>query len=206
MIAGAILAGGASSRMGADKSLAPLGGRPLIRWVFDALQPLGRVIVVANDGKERGIPPGPAVHYVRDRYPGAGPLAGVHAAIAALKAGEACVVAATCDMPFVFSELARALAERVASGKPPHACVWADESGRRQHFPAAFHRLALPAVEEALASDDRSLRGLLNRLHADVVDIGEVAPRGSLRAVSASFNVNTPDDLKEAEAMAARLS
>ena len=192
--------------MGSDKALVPLCGRPLIRWAFDALEPLGDIIVVARTPPDRSLFPGPGARFVQDLYPGAGPLAGVHAALSALNPGEECVVVSTCDMPFVFFELLRALAERVLGPRSPAAAAWVDAQGRSQHFPAAFHRRALPVVEEALASGDRSMRGLLERLRAEFLDVGEVAPRKSARAQFASFNVNTPEDLNEARAIATRLS
>lgn len=206
MIVGAILAGGASVRMGSDKAFAPLGGRPLVRSVYEALKPLGQIIVVANDATNHRATLGQSVRHVRDHYPGAGPLAGIHAALSALQPGEECVVAATCDMPFVFFELVRALGERVARGDEPHAGVWVDGTGRRQHFPAAFHRRALPTVQARLVSGDRSMRGLLDELQAATIHIDDVAPSGSMRAQVASFNVNTPEDLVEAERIAAALA
>ncbi len=47
-LAGAILAGGRSRRMGGGfKALAPLGGKPLIRQVIDRLQPQVQSLVLS---------------------------------------------------------------------------------------------------------------------------------------------------------------
>lgn len=201
-----ILAGGTSRRMGRDKARALLAGRPLMCWVAEALQLLGRLIVVTNDPGAHRLPSAAAAQYVRDAHPGAGPLAGIHAALLALGPDEACIVVATCDMPFILPELVLALAQRVVAHgddrDAPLACVWRDVSGRVQHFPAAFHKHALPLVERGLTLEDRSVRTLLASLRTATVDIGSIVDSGGLRAKAASFNVNTPSDLKEAERMA----
>ena len=53
-IAGAVLAGGRSSRMGATKAFAPLAGRPLLAHVLDRLRPqTARVYLNARDDSDR---------------------------------------------------------------------------------------------------------------------------------------------------------
>ena len=50
-IAGLILAGGRSSRMGGtDKTLLALGGRPMIRHVLDRLAPQASPVVINTNG------------------------------------------------------------------------------------------------------------------------------------------------------------
>src|SRR4051812_1036914 len=101
---GAILAGGASSRFGAPKAWAEVGGRAIVLRVHDALlQAAGRAVLVCND---------PAAFAAlgwgtrADRVPGAGPLAGIETALRAAKelslGGALCVA---CDMPFVSAAL-----------------------------------------------------------------------------------------------------
>ena len=99
--AGVILAGGRSTRFGADKATAPLRGRPLLQWVADALSPpCSKLLIVA--GRDRALPEvvsNLAIATVTDSYQSLGPLA---AMVTAFEhgAGETCFVAA-CDVPLL---------------------------------------------------------------------------------------------------------
>ena len=76
---GAILAGGASRRMGRDKLFLRFGARTALERVSEAMTPLvGRLRVVGR-APSAGLPEAQP-----DLYPGLGPLAGVHAALEGL--------------------------------------------------------------------------------------------------------------------------
>ena len=63
MIAGLLLAGGASRRFGSNKLVAPLSGRPVVRWSAEALAAAVDVVYVV-------VPPGSeAVHEALDGVP-----------------------------------------------------------------------------------------------------------------------------------------
>ena len=79
-IEGFILAGGASSRMGADKALLRLGGEPFVGRVARALwRVAGRVRVVSSrhEGAAFGL------EVVPDRFEGRGAIGGLHAVLGA---------------------------------------------------------------------------------------------------------------------------
>ena len=68
-ITGAVLCGGASSRMGRDKATMDLRGRPMAQWVVDAMKDAGATTVVAlGDRPDLELP------VLVDREPGSGPL------------------------------------------------------------------------------------------------------------------------------------
>ena len=96
--AAAILAGGRARRFGGrNKALVDVGGEPMIARQIRALAGIvDSIMVVAND-------PAPFCRYpvqvVPDRHPGAGPLAGLDAALAATCAPR--MLALACDMPDV---------------------------------------------------------------------------------------------------------
>ena len=103
-----ILAGGRSRRMGQDKIWLPLGadGVPLIERVVARVRPLaGEFLFSANAPEpfdalvsslhDQGVP----AQVVPDRYPGAGPLAGLHAGLSAARCELLLAVAG--DMPFI---------------------------------------------------------------------------------------------------------
>lgn len=72
-----VLAGGASRRMGTDKTRIMVGGRTLLDRSIDALRRAGaeQIVVVSRDGDAAGLPDG--VVAVSDSSPGSGPLGGI---------------------------------------------------------------------------------------------------------------------------------
>lgn len=108
MIFGAVLAGGASRRMGRDKALVEVVGAPMIRRVATALRPAVDLLIVAGRADQiEGLPGVP------DPVPGqSGPLAGVAAATDwSFREGgpESMVVAVAVDHPFVRTATLREL-------------------------------------------------------------------------------------------------
>ncbi|MBM4422118.1 MAG: molybdenum cofactor guanylyltransferase [Chloroflexi bacterium] len=91
-----INAGGRSSRMGADKAFADIGGKPMIERIIEQTAGLGDQIIVANSPEEYahlGLP------IVADVLPDKGALGGVYTCIHA--ATQHYVLVTACDMPFV---------------------------------------------------------------------------------------------------------
>jgi len=102
-ITGAILAGGKSSRMGRDKALLKLDGRPFVEHVASTLREVfDRVILVANDPSAYRFL---GLETIGDIYQDCGPLGGIHSAL--VHAGSADIFVSACDTPFVTRELVR---------------------------------------------------------------------------------------------------
>ena len=108
-ITGVIFAGGQGRRMGGvDKGLVELEGRPLVAHVIERLAPqVGTIVINANQNRDRYAAYGYPV--VEDLIAGfAGPLAGLHASIAA--AATPYVATSPCDSPFLPDDLVARLA------------------------------------------------------------------------------------------------
>src|SRR6266850_5681776 len=102
-VEGFILVGGASSRMGTDKSRLMLNGRTFTELIAETvLQVTDSVKLVGKEGDDLGLKSAP------DVFKGWGALGGLHAAMAACKADWCLVVA--CDLPFVTSSLLERMA------------------------------------------------------------------------------------------------
>jgi molybdopterin-guanine dinucleotide biosynthesis protein A len=102
-VLGVVLAGGASTRMGSDKALIEIDGRPMIGHVINALREVCTdLLIVGRDGKLNGIPCVPDDHAGR-----LGPAAGVATALRVAD-GRAVLVVAV-DQPFLRSETLRKL-------------------------------------------------------------------------------------------------
>ncbi len=200
VLAGVILAGGLSRRMGGgDKGLLALGGRPILARVIERLGPqVGRVVLNANGDPARfaefGLP------VVADSVEGyAGPLAGVLAGMDwAAGEGIGAIVTAAADTPFFPEDLVAGLiAARDREGTP--LAVAMTEDAERGHSPHPTFGLWPVALREDLRA---ALAGGLRK----VVDW--TRPHGVAGATFRGlqepfFNVNTPADLVRAEAMLA---
>ncbi|HWJ19264.1 MAG TPA: molybdenum cofactor guanylyltransferase MobA, partial [Geobacterales bacterium] len=143
-VAGVILAGGLSRRMGGgDKSLRTLNGKPLILRAIERLGgQAGPIALNANGDASRfsafGLPviPDATADF-------AGPLAGVLAGLrwAAEAAPDArFIVTAACDTPFFPSDLVEKL---LASTGPTYPCIALAASGENAHPVFALWPVAL---------------------------------------------------------------
>jgi molybdopterin-guanine dinucleotide biosynthesis protein A len=145
----AVLAGGRGSRLGGDKAMVELGGRPLIERPLAAARAAGLdAVVVAKRGT--ALPDVPT--WVEPDEP-SHPLLGL---ITALEHGP--VVAVACDQPWLSPELLRALAEHDG----PAIAV------EREPFPGRYEPLQLPVLRAAL-HEEASLRATLGRLQPAVL-------------------------------------
>jgi molybdopterin-guanine dinucleotide biosynthesis protein A len=103
-VSGIVLAGGQGRRMGGvDKGLVHLRGRPMVAWVLERLAPqVGEIVINANQNLEAYAAFGHRV--VPDDVGGfAGPLAGLHAGLAAV--AHELAVTVPCDSPFLPADL-----------------------------------------------------------------------------------------------------
>jgi len=185
-----VLAGGASSRMGRPKAYLPFLGTPLAGVVIERLRPQAAVVYFnarADDPEAARL----GVPLVPDgaRWRGAGPLAGVAAALDRARGdGFAALVTAPCDAPFLPLDL---VARLRAAGAP---AVAFSASGPEPMF-ALWPVEALGAVEAALASGRASPRAVLDALKAARVNFPDESGR-------AFANLNTREEFAAAEAAA----
>lgn len=182
-IAAFILAGGASSRMGTDKSQLRLEQQTFTQRIAETLLQLtDSVFIVGRDSDESSL------RSVADVYPKWGALGGIHAALAACSLEWAIVVA--CDLPFVTSELFSYLAEQ----RMDHdAVVPIQEDGRPQPL-AALYRVdpCLRQATDLIEAGRRRPLDLLNAVKTRWVAFDEM--RNFARAQSFFVNINTPED------------
>jgi len=181
-IAGIVLAGGQSRRMGGgDKGLLDLGGRPVIAHVIDRLGCARAISANGDPGRFAafGLPVLP------DSVPGwPGPLAGVLAGMDwAAGQGFPCIVTAAADTPFFPRDLAARLAGRDAP-------VVLATSGGDEHPAFAVWDVALrDDLRAALESGTRRMRDWMDAHGAVRVEFAGDDP---------FFNINTPAELDAA--------
>lgn len=199
-VAGLVLAGGRSTRMGGDdKALLTLAGRRLVDHVASRLSPqVGRLAISANGDPGRFGLPGVAV--LPDTIPGGlGPLAGVLAGLewAATLPGVTGLVTVATDTPFLPLDLV----ERLSAARSGEGSLVVAESGGRIHpVDALWPLAAAPDLRRFLEAGEtyRAMRFIETSGYSSV-SFGPVALPGG--AVDPFFNVNTREDL----AVASRL-
>jgi molybdopterin-guanine dinucleotide biosynthesis protein A len=166
-VAAAVLAGGASRRMGRDKATLDVDGVALARRVTAAAAAVADpVVLVAPAGHPARALGGPVV-----ADPGAGPLAALAAALAALESRHVLVLAG--DHP----GLRTGLLELLVAARWQGQAVACRRAGRLEPLLAVYERApALAAARARLGGADRSLRGLLAALATRVVAEPEWRP------------------------------
>lgn len=197
-VAAAIIAGGRARRLGGvAKPFLRVGGRTIAERQLAVLRPLfGRVLAVVAQPAD-----GPpwldlGIEVVADAVPGAGPLAGVAAALAAVPADGA-VVCVAGDLPFLSAALLVALRDA-----PAGALVVAPRAGDRAEPLCARYAARLrPEVQTRLASGRLALHRLIEAADPSIWIEGSAL--AALDTGSRSFfNVNTAEDLARAETLA----
>lgn len=145
--AGFLLAGGQSSRMGSDKALVQLNGRPLIAIALEKLQSLRPGVVEPQIAGDRS-PLHAFAPVIADQRPGHGPLSGIHAALHASRSRWNLFLPV--DMPLVPATLLEYLLQRASLTEAPVTALTLH--GHLQPFPAVLDRAVLAAIEQRLAA------------------------------------------------------
>lgn len=181
-----ILAGGASSRMGTDKSLLPIEGQTFTERIAETLLKLTDSVLVVGREADLNLPS------VQDVYPQWGALGGLHAALAACKREWAIVVA--CDLPFVTADLFSFLAEK----RVGHEAVAPVQDDKRPQPLAALYRVdpCRQRATELIEAGRRRPLDLLEAVKTRWVSFAEI--RNLDQAQRFFVNINTPSDYYEA--------
>jgi molybdopterin-guanine dinucleotide biosynthesis protein A len=186
----AVLAGGASARMGEPKPVIELVGRPLITYPIEAVRAAGLEPVVV--AKPDTVLPDLSCRVVHDRDPRSHPAAGIVAAVRA--ADGAPVVVLACDMPFVRPQLIDFLADSEAAVAIPRV------RGRLEPLLARYTPAAIPMLEAAIEHQG-PLQEAAAALDPLIVEEAELARFGEPERMTS--NVNDRAALASAEQLIA---
>ncbi|UVK45406.1 molybdenum cofactor guanylyltransferase MobA [Mesorhizobium sp. AR07] len=198
-VAGIILAGGQSRRMGGgDKALLPLGSGRVLDQVLSRFSPqIESQALSANGDPARfsrfGLP------VLADTVTGfAGPLAGILTGLEWAAANTACkaVVTAAGDTPFLPLDLVERLA--AAADQSPGSIAIAGSAGKRHPTFALWPTDCRAALRRFLVDeDDRRVSAFIDR-HG-FVEVEFPVPQSEGQSIDPFFNINMPDDLVQAE-------
>lgn len=187
---GIVLAGGASSRMGRDKTGLRLGGRTLLEIALAAVERAGGRTLVIGPPRPAGTIGG-ALQV--DDAPLGNPAGPLRALCCGLPIAGGTAIVLACDVPLLPWRLIRALLEAL----PGFDAVVPESGGRPHVLTAAYGPGALRAGLEARALGEASVRALLPRLKVRRLAESELLPFGGPDVL---LNVNTPGDLARAAA------
>jgi molybdopterin-guanine dinucleotide biosynthesis protein A len=184
-----ILAGGKSTRMGADKALLEIGGVPLLSH---ALKLAGRVTsevrIVGSTEKFAAFGP-----VVEDVYRDRGPLGGIHAALMSTATDFNLMLAV--DMPFVRAEFLRYLILRAGESNAMVTAVRAQ--GGFQPLCAVYRREFGAVAELALKSGKNKIDGLFGEVSTRIIEEDEL--RRAAFPAEMFRNLNTAEEWDEAK-------
>jgi molybdopterin-guanine dinucleotide biosynthesis protein A len=187
-IGGYVLAGGKSSRMGTDKALVELGGKPLIAHAVAKLRAICVEAFILGSNQELAA----YAPLVPDLHSGCGPLGGIEAALFHSQFDWNLLVPV--DVPFLPERFLRAWVDRVVPDRAIRLAYF-HVGGRAQPGVMLIRRDAKSSITAAIERGEYKLLPTLSAaasgssLHVECVDAGQE---------HWFTNVNTPEELKMA--------
>ncbi len=191
-IAGFVLAGGQSSRMGRDKALLELDGVPLVVRAARVVESVaGNATVIGHPEILRTL----QLRAIADDWPGAGPLGGIATALRASEAQWNLIVA--CDLPYLTRAWLDFLKGRALASQAD-AVVPTSEHGA-EPLCAMYHKRSESAVWLALDRGTRKVTDCLAGVHVEHL---EPTAWKVFDSEGLLFkNMNSPQDYEEAKGM-----
>ncbi len=179
-VTGVILAGGQSQRMGRDKASLVFAGQTLFERVIAVLRPLFPTLLIAGDRPDLARAD---IACVADLYPGSA-LGGLYTALR--QAQTPYIFATACDMPFIRSDLVRAIVARRAQCD----VVVPRLPGGFEPLFALYHKNCLGPMREMLEEGNFRIFDFYPRVRTCPIASSEL-PAGWPAALR---NINTPDE------------
>lgn len=181
---GVVLAGGKSTRMGQDKALLEVDGKPLLLHAIEKLKPHIRELFVIGEPRKYGhIWP----DVMPDEIPGLGPLGGITTAMGNARHDRLLVLAV--DVPGVNARLL----ERLTRELPDDAdALIPRHNGDLEPLVAAYHRCCVEPFMDHITRSQLSIQAALADVRTAYMDIqpgDDGWPEDLFR------NLNTPSDL-----------
>lgn len=180
-VAGAVLVGGRSRRMGRDKALIEIDGVPMAHLVAGVLVAAGCRPVMAIGAPHLAA----GLVVVADEHPGDGPLGGILTALHAAAPQPVLVLA--CDLPWIDAATVDALlaATDAAAGSGAPIDVAMAVVDQREPLCAVWMPTALAELQRSFGAGERAVHRAA--LGLAVLEVPVHA--------HALINVNVPDDL-----------
>lgn len=179
-----VLAGGKSSRMGRDKGLVELNGKPMVSYVLQALKESQLPVkIIANNSEYEKFGLSVCTDVVKEK----GPMGGLLTAFSNTDADVVLLI--SCDMPFVNAEAINLLLKAVDEEQITAALVKDRINPLLAVYPLHLKR----SVENAISSEELKMTDfILKNPHTLVPSVAQKMPW-------CFRNINDEQELKEAE-------
>jgi molybdenum cofactor guanylyltransferase len=184
-----VLAGGQSTRMGADKAFVQLEGRTLLAHA------LALAKSVSSDVRIVGSPEKFAAfgEVIEDEFPQHGPLAGIHAALR--RSSSALNLMLAVDMPFVEVPFLEYLFQEAARHESAIVTI-PRAAGAWQTLCAVYRKPFANLAEQALRQGKNKIDPLFRDIEMRIVDQHELTQQNF--SPEMFRNLNTLEELKQA--------
>lgn len=180
-----ILAGGKSSRMGVDKGLVPLAGKPMIQYIIETLESLKLPIyIISNNAEYKNFGHPVFEDLISDK----GPIGGIYTALSVSDSEVNLIL--SCDTPFVNTGLIESL---IAESKTQSITI--SEFEERQHpLIGIYSKSGIKTFQSQIEKDELKLSKANELLNVKVV------PMDNVKGITAHAfdNINTIEELKQA--------
>lgn len=200
-VAGIVLAGGRSTRMGRDKAALEWHGTTLVHHACMVLRRAGLDPVVVVRAAGQLLPELPwGTEIVTDAREGQGPLQGLASGLAAVATRASAAFVCSTDLPFLQPAFVRRVLTPLAD--PSVDVVLPVTDGHHQPLAAAYRTSLAALVDEMVAAGLLKPALLFDRVHVLRLDDEALLADPELRAadpeLASLINVNEPDDYRAA--------
>ncbi|MHC4560228.1 MAG: molybdenum cofactor guanylyltransferase, partial [Planctomycetota bacterium] len=162
-----IMAGGGSRRMGTDKSMLLIEGRPIIENIYEQLRDcFEQILISANDVDKFAFL---GLDVIPDKIPEQGPLMGIASALEA-SANELNFVVA-CDIPHINLECVRTMVTEAVKSKADIVVPKTDNQKYEPLF-AIYRKSSLEAINKVLSSKGRKISDVFVLCKVKYVELG----------------------------------
>lgn len=180
-ITGIILSGGKSSRMGSDKGLLNLMGKPFVQYSIDALEPLVSEIIIVSNNKDYDAF---GLKRINDEIENAGPLAGIYSGLKHSKTEYNLVL--SCDIPLINPDILHLLVEAIDDTSE---VIQIETQNKNMPLIALYKNCCASTFYKLLLNDVRRLRFAVNQCKVKNV---KLESENSIH----TMNINTPEEYK----------
>ncbi len=182
LITGIVLSGGRSSRMGQDKSLMILNGKPLIQYAIDTIKPLCDKVVISSNFNNYDFT---GCEVWPDEMDVQAPITGIYSCIKQSPTEVNLVI--SCDMPLIQTMLF----EYLLTFANNHDIIVPTHNKYFEPLCAIYKKSVLPAMEISINKHDYKLMTFIKSTSYLPIEITEDL---TVYTSAMFLNVNTPEE------------
>ena len=182
-ITGIVLAGGRSRRMGEDKSLIKLNGKPLVEYSIDALKPLCDKVIISSNNPHFEFT---GCEVWPDELPDQAPMIGIYSC---LKRSETELnIFLSCDMPLISTSMIGFLLAKSAAFD---ITVPIHENGQIEPLCGIYKKSSIVIIKEFIDSRNYRLNECIRSASCQFIPVDSQIP---CNTPNLFLNINTPTD------------